>query len=73
MALWQVRIVGDSVTLRYFESVLPGGPPPKECGSGPVELLAEVAGFASDQASPWDRVTTPSGSFVRLVSPGARV
>ena len=73
MALWVVQVVENSVMLTYFETLLVETVTPKPCGSGDLALLPDVTDFAAKQASPWDRLTTPDGDFVRLAAPAALV
>jgi len=70
VARWQIQVdvSQDLVTLTYFESVLPGGKPPKNCGSGGLAVLADLEAWCADQASPWDQLQTERGVFVRQVS-----
>ena len=44
------------MTLTYFESVLPGGPRPKNCGNGGVAVLPDLESWCIEQASPWDQI-----------------
>lgn len=64
MALWVVTADRETnrVVLTYFETA---SSPPKHCGAGDLSLQADIEAFAGDQATAWDRLETPHGTFVR--------
>ena len=68
MAIWHVEQQGSEIVLTYQEGAVR-----KPCGRGEVELEPDLIGWVIEQSSPWDRVQTPAGSFVRQVASEVRV
>jgi hypothetical protein len=65
MAVWRIWREGSTVTLTYRESTRIGRE--KKRAEVPLSLENYLESWAGEEASAWDAIVTPRGTFFRQV------